>query len=973
MNSKTTEKKFLPFIWAFIAVILINGCSGPSAVLGQQSWAERTLASLTLREKIGQMMLYGMHMKFMNAEDARWKEITRVIQQDGVGGIHIWYGETGASLTMLNELQRMSRIPIIVDADIEYGLNQRYKAGTDLPPLMAIAATGDPNLAYEAGRISAMEAGAVGIHWNFSPVTDINNNPANPIINTRSFGETAEIVNKFSVEYIRGLKDHGMLSTAKHFPGHGDTETDSHSSLASIPSDSARIWSVEIEPFRHAIANGVDAVMVAHVTAPDYQPNADLPATLSPYWVTDVLKGELGFDGVVVTDAMGMGGITKNYSNDYGLIHAINAGCNFIIQAQNVTKAIDVVEKAVREGIIDLSRIDESALKMLRMKEKIGLHEKRTIDLSYAQKTLGLSKNKKIASQIAEQSLTLVKNENNVIPLDTGSSDAWVLIDMYDSPNNHSESTMSRLIRQSGKKVIQFQIDESDSSDYLQSVMNQIVPDQMVILNVFASPKAHKDRIGLPDAEADFVRNLTKKSENLIMVSFGNPYLIQDFPDVPAYLCAYKGNSVLQSAAAKALLGKNAINGKLPITIPGVAEMGFGIQIEPSRTPIAKSTAKPGTQLKQAMPYEIGADATELRRLMQSAVEDSAWPGGVLLAAKDGIIFFHEAFGYHTYDKKNQVHPSDIFDLASLTKVIGTTSGIMKLADQNKLKLDDRVIQHQDNFYDPGKTNTTIRHLLSHTSGLPPFKKFYRQKAQWDDVIATEVESGPGKKTRYSDIGFMILGKIIEETSGSTLDTFLTNEIFEPLGMTETGFNPSISKLHRILPTEIDANGDAVHGVVHDENARYFGGVTGHAGIFSTARDLAVFSQMMLNSGLYGWKRIFREGTVSEFTSKAGIIPGSSRCLGWDSPSDSSSGGVFLSDSSFGHTGFTGTSLWIDPENEMIVILLTNAVHPYRSRKNPKYYDWQHQLNSAAYRAVGLSEQNPNLLLRNRWQTHNPN
>ena len=266
------------------------------------------------------MMLYGMHMKFMNNENPVWQELKTIIETDGVGGIHLWSGDAGTSLTMLNELQRMSKIPILVDADIEHGMNQRYEAGTDLPPLMAIAATGDSSLAYEAARIKAIEGRAVGIHWNFSPVTDVNNNPANPIINVRSFGEDPDLVGKYAVEYIRGLQDHGMLATVKHFPGHGDTETDSHTSLARIPSDSTRLWDVEIKPFKIAIDAGVDAVMVAHVHAPDLQPNADLPATLSKFWTTNVLNNGLGFKGVVVTDAMGMGGIARNYSKDFGLI-----------------------------------------------------------------------------------------------------------------------------------------------------------------------------------------------------------------------------------------------------------------------------------------------------------------------------------------------------------------------------------------------------------------------------------------------------------------------------------------------------------------------------------------------------------------------------------------------------------------------------------------------------------------------------
>ena len=313
------------------------------------------------------MMVYYMRMEFLNEDSEQWQELTTLIQTDGIGGIHLWSGEVGISLTMMNELQRMSKIPILFDADIESGLHARFPNGTELPPLMAIAATNNPDYAYESGKIAASEGRAVGIHWNFSPVTDVNNNPKNPIINTRSFGEDPDVVGEYAVQFMKGLQEHGMLATAKHFPGHGDTETDSHTSLAAIPSDSSRLWSLELKPFQTVIDAGVDAVMVAHVHAPDYQPNANLPATLSSFWVTDILRKKMGFKGVVVTDAMGMGGVTRNYSDPYALIHAINAGCDFILQNYNVKKSIDDVEEAVKRGILSEERISDAAFKMLKM------------------------------------------------------------------------------------------------------------------------------------------------------------------------------------------------------------------------------------------------------------------------------------------------------------------------------------------------------------------------------------------------------------------------------------------------------------------------------------------------------------------------------------------------------------------------------------------------------------------------------
>ena len=363
--------RYKPVIFIFFFMFL--SCAGFKIPFSQRSWSERTFTHLTLREKIAQMMVYYMRMEFLNEDSEQWQELTALIQTDGIGGIHLWSGEVGISLTMMNELQKMSKIPILFDADIESGLHARFPNGTELPPLMAIAATNNPDYAYESGKIAASEGRAVGIHWNFSPVTDVNNNPKNPIINTRSFGEDPDVVGEYAVQFMKGLQEHGMLATAKHFPGHGDTETDSHTSLAAIPSDSSRLWSLELKPFQTIIDAGVDAVMVAHIHAPDYQPEANLPATLSPFWVTEILREKMGFNGVVVTDAMNMGGIVSNYSDTFAVIQAIRAGCDYILQNNHFKETIDAVEDAVSRGILSEEQINNAALKILKIKEKAGL------------------------------------------------------------------------------------------------------------------------------------------------------------------------------------------------------------------------------------------------------------------------------------------------------------------------------------------------------------------------------------------------------------------------------------------------------------------------------------------------------------------------------------------------------------------------------------------------------------------------
>ncbi len=956
-----------------ILIIFLISCSQLST--GSQNWAEDTLKKLSLREKIAQMLIYRMNLRLKDIPLTKWSEIIDLIESDGIGGVHLWYGEASSSLVIMNEMQNRARVPILFDADIEYGLNQRFPIGTDLLPLMAIAATNNPKNAYEIGKIVALESRAVGVHWNFSPVVDVNNNPANPIINVRSFSEDPEMVSKYGVQYMKGLQDHGMLATAKHFPGHGDTETDSHSALARIPSDSLRLWSVEIPPFQSMIENGVDAVMVAHVHAPDYQPDADRPASMNFFWVKNILRDRLNFRGTVVTDAMGMGGITKNYSDAFALVEAINAGCDVIIQNYNFKKSIDTIEKAVLDGRIVEDRIDQAALKMLKMKEKTGINLNYNVSLNNIQKIMGIVEHKTIAKRIASEAITCVKHDEEMIPI--VKDQEFFVIDIYDTENNHTISNITKGLKSSGVKIKPFQIDESDSEEVLKEILKQIPENSNVLLNTFVNYKARKDRISLPSNELNFIKNLLKKTNNVVLGSLGNPYIIQDLPDIPVYICAYKNNSLMQKAYLDALLGKTKIDGKLPVNIPDVVKIGHGITIEMERKKKKYIQSKPGKEIKQVIPYELNANTETLTFLLDKAIQNKAWSGSVLLGAQDGKIFIHEASGYHTYDQKRNVRKSDIFDLASITKVISTTSAIMKLYDEKLLDMDDLVINYLPEFkgkqkkYFDHKSKITIKNLLTHTSGLPPFRQYYLMEGsidtRLDSIYNTEPVFDLGETMVYSDVGIIMLGKIVERVSKLKLDEYVQTNIFDPLGMNNTFYNPPKEKLHRIVPTEIDPKGKMIKGYVHDENAYSIGGVAGHAGLFSKTKDLAIFSQMMLNKGLYGWKRIFRSETVELFTQRSNIIEGSSRCLGWDSPSDKASGGVYLSNTSFGHTGFTGTSLWIDPENGMIVILLTNAVHPNREAKTPNYFDWRQRIHSAVYESVGLVEKNPDLEWRKEW------
>jgi len=590
---------------------------------------------------------------------------------------------------------------------------------------------------------------------------------------------------------------------------------------------------------------------------------------------------------------------------------------------------------------------------------------------------MGTTELHSIAGKIAQQSITIVKNDNNLIPVNYLNGQAISVIDIYGSSFNHTQSIATKTLLTNLININSYVIDESDDFDYLKIIANKIKENSTVIINIFAKPSASKGTIVLNENQTKFINMLLEKTKNSIMVSYGNPYIIRDFPNVSTFFCAWENHSNLQEAGARVILGLNGSYGKLPINIPDIAKRGSGISLEKSPKYFQKSAVNSGKKLQTVMPYEVGAEINNLSKLLNEAVVDSAFPGGVLLAAKDGKIFINKAFGYHTYTKEKPTGLGNIFDLASLTKVVATTSAIMKLHDKGKIKLDDPVGKYIPQFIDQklkdinNRKLVTIKQLLTHTSGLPPFKLYYEIEGDYstrmDSVFKTKLESKPAEKMVYSDVGFILLGKIVERVSGQSLDQFTEDEIFIPLGMMDTYYNPSEKKLNRIVPTEYSqADGKFIHGYVHDENAYSLGGVVGHAGLFSTADDLAIFSQMMLNRGKYDGKIIFNSETVDLFTQPYNSID-HNRCLGWDSPTDESSGGVYLSDRSFGHTGFTGTSLWIDPQNEIFVILLTNAVQPYREWKDPKYYDWRQRIHSAVYESLGFREMNPNLKWRKDW------
>ena len=977
-----TIKRFIKCSIVVLASLTLLACAAGYPEISASPWARATLKRLTLRQKISQMMVYHMHLNYKSAESEQWQEIERILDGDGMGALHIWTGDVGATHSMLKEMQQRSDIPILVEADLEYGLNGRFPGGTSLPWPMALTATGDPNLAYEAGRITAEEGRALGIHLALAPVVDVNVNPQNPIINNRAFGEDPDQVIRYSKRFMQGLQAYGMLATAKHFPGHGDTGKDSHSTLATIPSDPERLWAVELKPFQALVDGGVDLVMVGHLDAGEFQMEPGVPASLSPFWLNDILRRKMGFKGTIITDAMGMGGVTGDYSKRFALIQTIKAGSDLIIQNYDYEKAVDYVEEAVKDGLLSESRIDEAVLRILTLKSKLGLHKKKTVELKETQRVYGSSQNRSIAADIMTKAVTLVRDSLNLVPVQEIPQDTVYIVDIIDRANDHDMTSVRAQLQRNLPNSVSYVVDNTDMPAYYEHILASIPDSARVIANVFCQIRMNKNTTLLPEVQNQFITALSKKTERFILTSFGSPYLINSFPDIPTYLVTYSSQKEMQYALANALLGRTDITGTLPITIPDIAARDHGLTRKaipiPAETKIAE--IQPETKLLfHVSPEELGADPGKVMPHINRAIQEQAWPGGVLLAAKDGKIFLHEYFGKHIYDGDRSTYRGDIFDLASVTKVISTTSAAMYLYQSGELDIDTTVVSYLPEFTGPDSLNTelkktiTVKQLLTHTAGMKPFKRFYMMevpdvKARLDSVFQAELDTLPGTKYAYSDIGLITLGKIIEKIAGTDLRSFTDSVIFKPLAMNATGYLPQ-QTLQRIVPTEYsDIDSAFIHGYVHDENSHSLGGVTGHAGLFSVALDLARFAQMMLNQGQLGDSVIFKPETVNLFTERANMLEEeNSRCLGWDSPSETSSGGVYLSSNSFGHTGYTGTSIWIDPDNQMFVILLTNAVHPHRSYKYPNYFDWRQRVHSGVYESLGFTELNPELEWRDRW------
>lgn len=906
----------------------------------RERWVSDTLASLCLGEKVGQMILARADGFFVHQDAPELRALERAATAGRIGGVVFFQGDPLATAVIANRLQTAAPVPLLMASDYEWGAAFRVQGATRFPSAMAIGAGGNEDDVRFQAEVTAREARAIGIHLTFAPVLDLNVNPANSVINTRSYGEDPERVSRLGAAFIGRAQEKGLLATAKHFPGHGATAVDSHRALPVLRLQRARLEKVELAPFRAAIGADVAAVMTAHMAVPSLDGRKDRPATFSPEILQGLLRGEMLFKGLIVSDALDMRGAREGSWGGAVAVAAVKAGCDLLVVPPVPRMAWDAVVRAVGRGELSEDRIDQSVRRILEAKSRLALQRRRTVDLRNIPRFVADPRFEQRVQEIADRSITLLENDAAALPLaDTSRSVVVSYVYEQDRRGPSLDAVLKGELEARSEDVRFLTLTPESASARTEELIQLSSDADVVVLGSFVRSRGSDERPIVPWKLWEALDELVKGGRTVVVAAMGDPYSVVELPQVSAAVAAYDFSAPSQLAVAKALFGEIDIGGTLPVRVSEKYPVGYGIPLERLKMVLGEIES----------PKDVGFSESRLRvaaGVLDDALKSKAFPGGVAVVAREGKLVMERAFGRQSYAKDApRVTMDTIYDVASLTKVVVTTTLAMVLFEKEELRLEARVRDYLPEFAGGDKDVITVADLLAHSSGILWWKDYYKilsgdgsvaevRRRYLDEISRLPLDYPPRSKSVYSDLGFILLGEIIERISGQSLDAMATETIFEPLGMTHTRFNPPASLGPRIAPTEEDPwRGRVVTGEVHDENAFALGGVAPHAGLFSTARDLAVFAQMILNGGVYDGHRIVKRSTIERFTRRAELVPGSSRALGWDKPADPpkrSSAGRYFSSASFGHLGFTGTSLWIDPEQELFVVLLTNRVHPSR-------------------------------------------
>ena len=949
-------------------------------------WVDSVFKTLSPDEQIAQLMIVRLSSIDIRTKTISYfdEQVASLVKQYNVGGICAFQGSPVKQATAFNRLQALAKTPLLMCIDAEWGIGMRMTDSVlPLPKQMMLGAISDSNIVYRYGQIVAEQCKRIGIQVNFAPVVDINNNPNNPVINDRSFGEDKYKVALFGIKYMQGMQDMGVMACAKHFPGHGDVSVDSHLDLPVINKSMAQLDSLELYPFRRIFNAGVGSVMIAHLYIPAIDNSANRATSLSKKNVTQLMRNEMGYQGLTFTDALGMQGVNKFFPNGESSVQSLIAGNDMLCLPDDIPLAINKIKSAIAEKKLRWADIEIHCKKVLAAKYKYGLSFLQPINTE----NLTADLNAKVPAMrklIAENALTvLAKTDAVFFPLQMPAKDVVNDI-VYVSVGTNADNAFAKRIRTDYNADV-FYFDFAQDSAKILSTVNMIKERyKKVIIGVHDYKRVPANNFGISKAAVKLVSQLQQQT-NAITFVFGNPYAIKNWCTAKNMVACYEDDEIIQNTAIDLLEGKITAHGTLPVTVCDNFKFGSGIKTAGFFLPQKKSVPDP---LKLTIIDSIANDA-----IAQGAV-----PGCVVLVAKDGKIAFEKAYGHLSNNKSEPVRVDDIYDMASVTKICATTISIMKLYDEGKIDLKKTLGDYLPWVNGSNKKNLLIEDILLHQAGLVayipfyketinadgiPLRKFYSSKqkskfnirvaenlfmrTRWRDTLYQRILQSPlGKNGKYvySDNDFIFLGKIVEALSGLPLDEYVQKEFYTPLGLQSTGFYPRDHfPLSRIAPTENEKyfRLQQLRGDVHDPGAAMFGGVAGHAGLFSNAGDIGVIMQMLLNGGTYNNKKYLNPETIELFTAYHSV--NSRRGYGFDKPEKDNATRLeafpclLASPLTFGHTGFTGTCAWADPAHDLVFVFLSNRVYPEGGdNKKLLTMNVRGKIQEAVYKAMGLDE-----------------
>ena len=942
-------------------------------------WVDSIMQDLTPNERIAQLIMVAAYSN----RDLKHKEaILKLIKEQKIGGLIFFQGTAKKQVQLMNDYQLVSKVPLLGAIDAEWGLGMRLDNTISFPYQMALGAIQNDTLLYKMGEEVARQVKRTGLHMNFAPVVDVNNNPNNPVINYRSFGENKEKVAEKGIAYMRGMQDQKILTTAKHFPGHGDTDTDSHKALPQINHPFTRLDSLEMYPFKKLIDAGIGGVMVAHLNIPALD-SSGVPSTLSKKIISGILKEKLGFKGLIVTDAMNMKGVTTG--NEPGVVDkkAIIAGNDLLEFTEDVPKAIAEIRKAIDQGIISQAAIDEKWRKVLAVKQWVGLNHYEPLKTANIDKELNNSYAKYIQQKLVEKSLTVLKNEQELIPLRRLDTLKIASISIGADKKTAFQENLGWYT-----KIDHFQLKDKATASQISAVKEKLKDYNVVIAGLHDHSKYPRNVIRYSDAVLKFIAEIAQ-NEHTIFSVFKNPYTLNkmdNIEDAPVLIEAYQDSELSEQKAAQLIFGGFKADGKLPVSVGKKFKAGDGLETS-EKIRFAYTT-----------PQDAGMNADFLASgidsLMQQAMDAKAIPGGVVLVAKDEKIVFQKAYGLHKYSDTVKTKTSDIFDLASVTKISSALPALMKLQDEGKFSLEEGIDEYLPYFRNSNKAGIPFRQIFAHQARFKPWIAYWQNTLRkngsykWNTFKKDSSARFPVKVSenmwlhrnykkkiykaikkspledkaeyKYSGLAFYLLPQIVENLTGEDYRKYLKDNFYSKLGATTLGYRPMESfELARIVPTEsdFDFRHKPIHGSVHDEGAIMMGGVSANAGLFSDANDLAKLMQMYLNMGEYGGERYITEATFKEWTKTQFPDNNNRRAIGFDKPNLEYAGpnnntAKDASTASFGHTGFTGTMVWMDPKEDLLFVFLSNRVLPTRDNTRLYSLNTRTQIQQVLYDAI---------------------